>query len=482
MPYPKMRHQQALYDIRETLDKWALFWEQGAGKSKALVDHFMYLYEEGRVDALLMVAPPGCYKDWTKTGGGQKGHLEDHLTPEMLSKTRMLTYAAKTAKTKKAEAERDALIAYDGPVVLCMTYPGIYTKGGRAFAKEFLQKRKVFYGLDEARRIKKPNGRLSNLVVASGDLADYKWIMTGTPVSNGPLDAWKIMKFVDKEFWTPHGLKSYTAFKNFFGVWRAGVSPGGRNFEFCVGYKNLHILQEILATASSRVLTSQVMELPPKVYKQQFFSLTPKQRRVYDEMEKEHIVMFGDDREATAEHTLTRILRVQQITSNYIPIDDEDGEMEIIDPSCNPRMECFLDKIEDIPGKRIVWALFNQDINMLMEKLGKCAVQYDGQISQEQRDINEERFISDDEVTTMVSKQQVGGEGKNWQFAPHMLYYNCASDLNLRDQSERRNWRKGATQRTFYWDFVAEDTINVKHIKDLVDKQMVSDTILGDER
>ena len=482
MPYKRMIHQERLYERRKDIHNFALFWEQGAGKSKALIDQAMYLYNDNLIDGLLVVAPPGCYGDWTKTGGIQKGHLEDHLTSEVLEKTRMLTYTAKGAGTKASAAKRKALLEHEGLAVLCMSYSNIYTKGGRAFAREFLEKRTCFYGLDESRRIKNPNGKQSNLVVASSTLAPYRWIMTGTPVSNGPLDIWKQMKFIDKDFWTPHGLKSFTAFKNMFGIWRTGTSSQGRNFEFCVGYKNLHILHEIIAPFCDRVLTNEVMELPEKNYYSRFFDLTPKQREVYDEMEKEFIVQFPNGTEATAEHQLTRLLRAVQITSNYIPIDDSNGVMEIIDKNCNPRMECFLDDIEDVPGKRIVWAEFNQDVDMIMDRLGKCAVRYDGQVTVEQRVENEERFIGDDTVTTIVSKQRVGGEGKNWQFAPSMFYYNCQSDLDARLQSERRNWRKGATQKTSYNDYVANNTINVKHIADLVKKQKDANVILGDNR
>lgn len=482
MPYKRMIHQAKLWKRRKDIHCFALFWEPGAGKSKALIDQAIYLYEAGLIDAVLVVAPPGCYKDWTKMNGPQKGHLEDHLTPEVLEKTLIHTYISKTAGTKASKAQREALLSHKGLSFLCMSYHNIYTKAGRAFAREFLEHRTCFYGLDESRRIKNPNGKHSNLVVASSTLAKYRWIMTGTPVSNGPMDIWKQMKFIDKEFWTPHGLKSFTAFKNMFGIWRTGTSSRGRNFDFCVGFKNLHILHDIVAPYSDRVLTKDVMELPPRNYYAKHFELTPRQREVYDAMETEFIVMFGDGAEATAEHHLTRLLRAVQITSNYIPIDDTNGVMEIIDKKRNPRMECFLDKIEDIPGKRIVWAEFNQDIDMIMDRLGKEAVRYDGQVPEDERVENENRFIGDDTVTTIVSKQSVGGIGKNWQFAPNMLYYNCQSDLDKRIQSGRRNWRKGAVEKTNYWDFVAVDTINVKHIADMVKKQKNADVILGDKR
>ena len=60
---PYAHQREALhrsYDKRN----YAYFMEMGCGKSKVLIDNIVWLYEQGRIDTAVIVAPKGVYRNW----------------------------------------------------------------------------------------------------------------------------------------------------------------------------------------------------------------------------------------------------------------------------------------------------------------------------------------------------------------------------------------------------------------------------------
>ena len=61
---PTFAHQEK--DLEKSWDKevFAYFMEMGTGKSKVLIDNIAMLYDAGKINGVLIVAPKGVVKTW----------------------------------------------------------------------------------------------------------------------------------------------------------------------------------------------------------------------------------------------------------------------------------------------------------------------------------------------------------------------------------------------------------------------------------
>ena len=57
-------HQLDALEASWNKEVFAYFMEMGTGKSKVLLDNAAILYDKGDINALLLIAPKGVYKNW----------------------------------------------------------------------------------------------------------------------------------------------------------------------------------------------------------------------------------------------------------------------------------------------------------------------------------------------------------------------------------------------------------------------------------
>lgn len=464
------KHQEELYFRTRELPRYGVFWEQGCGKTKPMIDMAGHLTLKGKINGLLVLAPNGVHRNW----------VSDELPAHSNIPYTAFCYHSSKAGRKAHEQGLAELFLTpaDRLAVLAMSYDGFMTKAGKDAAHRFLEARRVLYILDEATRIKSPGAKRTKSVLASAKLAEFRRVLTGTPIANGPFDIFTIMKFLNLEFWKAYYLDSYFIFKNHFGIWKK-VKPGDTSPfapAFCVGYRNLEQLSEIISKHSSRVTKDQVLDLPPKLYSKRYFAMNREQLKAYDDLTNEFMTFLQGDL-VTAPLVITRLLRLQQVTSGYLPSDLGDPIYMLGDN--NPRLQLLEEVIEDVPHKAIIWAKFRLDIDKIMELLGDRAVRYDGKTGTDDRARAIEGFQRG-KIQFFVANPAAAGEGLTLHAARTVIYYNNSFKLSDRLQSEDRAHRIGQAHPVNYIDLVAEDTIDENVVKALVKKHDIATRVLGD--
>lgn len=485
------KHQRETFEETKELSEYAIFWEQGTGKTKLMVDTAGFLYQQGLIDAVLVVAPNGVHRNWVVD------EIPTHLPDGIYKEVRSHDYQSSKAPTKWHQAACDRVLKHQGFSWIAMSYEGFMTKAGKLFAKKFLTKRKVLYILDESSAIKTPGAKRTKTIVASGKYAPYRRILDGTPVTQGPFDVFTPMRFLDPMFWLARRIGSFAAFKQVFGVWRKGYNAKiEREYDELVGYKNLDRLQVMLKGISSRVLKKDVLDLPPKLYSSRYFEMTPDQWRHYKEIKNEFMTLLQGEFIA-APLAITRLLRFQQITCGYLP-SEETEKMHFIGTK-NPRLQVLEEILETTPHKAIIWARFIQDIDQIMKLLGKNAVRYDGQVSsaeraeaiarfQGRRPIMEngqrvgwEEVPEEEQVQFFVANPAAAGTGLTLHAAQTVVYYNNSFDLKQRLQSEDRAHRIGQKNAVQYIDIMAQETVDEHIANNLRKKVDIASQVTGDE-
>ena len=455
--------------LKKSSDKkvYALFMEMGTGKTKVALDNLAMLYDKGKVNGALIIAPKGVYKTWYSQE--IPTHLPSHIRHKLV-----LWQATINQKQKK---RLDTLFKTGVDLhILVMNVEAFSTTKGVEFARKFLNCHETFMVVDESTTIKNPGAKRTKNIINLAIHAKYRRILTGSPVTKSPLDLYKQCEFLD-----PYLLEhsSYYTFRSRYATMRT-ANFNGRSVQLVVGYKNLAELSEKLKPFSYRVLKDDCLDLPAKTYMKRIITLTPEQQKVYRQM-KQMALAEMNGKVITTMSALTQLMRLHQITCGHFKADDDS-----IQPIKNNRLSQLLEVLDELEGKAVIWAHYQFDVKTIVkaieEKYGeKSVVTYYGLTPNEIRQTNIERFQTKDETRFLVGTPQTGGFGITLTAASTMIYYSNGYDLEKRTQSEARIDRIGQKFPMTYIDILAEDTVDERIVKALRKKINIATQVMGEE-
>ena len=462
-------HQLKALEKSWAQDTYALFMEMGTGKSKVLVDNIAMLYDRGAIKGALVVAPKGVYKNWDSI------EFPVHM-PEHIEYTKVLW---EPTLTKKKQAELDTLFADDDKLkILIMNVEAFSTSKGLDFARSFLNifVGRALIGIDESTTIKNPTAKRTKNILKIGNLANYRRILTGSPVTKAPLDLYSQCAFLDKNHLNQG---SYYSFRTRYAEMVERYF-GGHRVKIVKNYINLKELEEKLKPFSYRVLKEACLDLPDKIYTKRRIEMTEDQQQIYNQLKRMAIALF-DDKLMTTQHVMTQLMRMHQVTCGHFKSDD--GEIKHLK---NNRVTALMQLLEETEGKVIIWATYVEDIKNIVTALKKAygdasTVEYHGSVDPTLRQDNIALFQQKNGPTRyFVGNPQTGGYGITLTAANTVVYYSNSYDLEKRLQSEDRAHRIGQTGSVTYVDLVAEKSIDDKIVKALRDKKDIANAIMGE--
>ncbi|CAB4164982.1 SNF2-related, N-terminal domain containing protein, partial [uncultured Caudovirales phage] len=374
-----MKHQLKALRLMNGRAGFALFMEQGTGKTWTLLADAERLFAAGRIDAMLVIAPKGVHTNWVRR------EIPQHMDAPLIAR------AWKSGAGKKTMAHIDEIIAQRQPGeelklrILSMNIDALNTEAGFIYAKRFLSCTRALMVIDESSRIKNPNSGRTKEIMRIHHLAEVRRIATGTPVTNAPMDVFAQMEFLESGLL---GTTSYRAFTAEYAdlldsasammMQMARRNPRAahaqivaRNADGTPRWRNLEKLQQLLAPHSFRVLKAECLDLPEKIYQQVFFDLSPAQQRAYDLLREELRIEVDtlDAPEIITVSKLAALMKLQQITSGFVITPQRDIQYVSED---NPRLAALLDLLEDVQGKIIVWARFKEELRAVAAALSKA--------------------------------------------------------------------------------------------------------------
>ncbi len=469
-------HQREIFDKHKDRAAFALFWEQGCGKTKPVIDNVAYLYEKDEVNGLLVVAPNGVHRNWITD------EIPVHMPDRLKGDIRTHIWQSNRSTTKWHQKAVNEVIDHKGLAVLAIGYEAFMSKAGKKAVWSFLKKRRCLFALDEAHNIKTPGAKRTMSMIAAAKHAPYRRLMTGTPIAQGPFDIYSQARWVNPSFWVDRGLPRFQSFKMRYGVWRTaeevmredGYDPG---FDQLLEYKNIAELHETLRWVGSRKTKDEVLDLPPKLYSKRYIELTKEQQRLYDSLVDTFEAELESGAIVEAPLAIVRLLRLQQIICGYIAT-EADEPIEMI-PGKNPRLDELLSVTDGLGHKAIIWGRFRKDIDLIMEALGDKAVRYDGAVDEMDRARAKEEFQKGD-AQFFVANPAAGATGLTLHAARTVIYYSNSFKMVDRLQSEDRAHRIGQEHPVNYIDLVAPGTIDEHIVGALRSKFDIATQITGD--
>lgn len=416
------RHQEIALSYLRSNNYFALFMEQGTGKTIPSLFRILDLLKSGKIENALVVAPKSALGAWERDI-----ELFDELDRDIL----------KSAIT---------LINYD--------------KVWRGDNKSPYYKKWGCIILDEAHCIKNRTSRRSKFLLKVATLSDYRYILTGTPISNGQLEnIWALYCFLDPylERGYPYSRifgGSYSKFQERYCILNMYHKPSS--------YIHVRELQEIINEHSYRVKKIECLDLPDKL-PDEIIKVDLLEKNLYKKLATESAIL---EYEILAENPLSRLVKLRQLASGYLPYKEyKDGSVE--DKILEVKSEKLTILQELIEGyeddkKLVIFAEFKYSIRKISELLSEMKIKYiilDG----DQKDKKIWRqFQTDKSIRVIVCQYQTASAGIDLFASDTIIYYEPTLRSNTLEQSRDRIHRTGQKNKCSYIHLLTRGTVEVE--------------------
>jgi SNF2 family DNA or RNA helicase len=353
----------------------------------------------------------------------------------------------------------------------------IYVVNYEQIANRYQDFIKVDYNVfvcDESTRIKNRDAIKNSAAIAMRDKAKYCWLMSGSMAPNGPEDYWNQFNIMDggaslgREHWLFMEM-THTA--------RHPYDREKKKYNEAITFweprpEGVQYVKERTRPLMLVYKIKDCIDLPEMKFITMKTELTAKQRKAYDEL-KDELCTVVDGEYVVAKNAVSALPKFSQITGGFVKNDQD----EIMAFPENPKMELLLEVIESIDKdeKFIIWAWFQHEVEAIYEALSKhgkknnYSVQmlYGGMQNKVSSRIKEFKGGS----RGLVANQAVLGHGHSFTFCHYMIFYSNPFDWELRFQAERRLPRIGQKDAMFVYDLVCKDTVDIKLLNVLHNKE-----------
>jgi len=455
-PYP---HQKTALEKMAGKPCFALFMEQGTGKTKVAIDSAGQRFCLNQITGVLVISPKGVHRQWVES------QLPRHCGVE---------YSAAYWPFKSKDDSIPASIKPSDKLAwFTINIEAINTDRGFKACNYFIaaHSERVLIIIDESHRIKNASSKSWKSADLLGKKVKHRLILTGTPIAKNLEDEWSQLKWLDERI---IGIRYISAFRNEYCI------MGGYENRQVIANKNIDRFKLKTEPLSFRATKDQIGILP-KAYESWQFELTNEQLRMIREIKRDLQTEIKNGQIATAANAAVRILRAQQISNGFIIDEDSTVHHLFKDPAENPRIKAMLEYVNSREGKIIIWCRFVQDILMIKKVLGDECVTYYGANDEEEREHAINSFLGEGGARFFVSNPAAGGTGLNLQGnCNDVLYYSNSDNSIHRWQSEDRNHRIGTNGAVTYTDLIAKFAIDKKILSNLRKKKSLSQMALDD--
>ena len=511
-------HQKLARNKFKDLDEIALFFEMGCGKSVTSLSIMIDKYKEGKIDSLLIVAPNDVHKQWFDDLCNEDALLSQILEQENVPCTGQII-GGRGGQKQFYDFDDDGKLH-----IVCVNIDTFSQPHKWEVIVDWVNKNKTAIIIDEATSIKNPNSKRSqrmlyefndvmkkrNTVLFSGKKPNtsVRCVLTGTPVSNGPMDLWSIMEFIKPNYFgrnyysfmnyygmhtklkldtgqqisvlltekTWHGIKGckdYAEAFNTFGCSEDTYMTVMHQDHYIGPYKHADELKQLLEPVAVFAKLTDCVDMPPVHYITKEVPLSDAQKACYNDMKHDLLATY-DDNVATAKNKLVVTLRLQQIASGFIM-----GHKEINPEDLDLPLWSDVESADeyDVTPDEVIWL---GDTNPKLEQLKRDVAELDKPLliltrfSAEAAKIYD--ILKDDyscmlftgwKTTGSIEKFKAGefqimvanttkiARGFNLQIAHTTIYYSNTFSMELRQQSEFRTFRMGQKYPCTYIDYVS---------------------------
>lgn len=428
-------YQKDVYAEAMNFNKYILNLEMGTGKSMISLLTMKKRMELGQIKRCLIIPCVASLKyNWQE-------EIRKHLGEESLVLGNRRNRKGRWSVKSNAEKLADLENLPQGSKWLITNVESFRDKNIKEAVKKLIKKGEIdALIIDEVHKLVSPRAQQTKAILSLAPLIPYTLLLTGTILLNRPTDLFVPLKLIDAE------TKSFTVFKNFYCI------MGGYGGYQIVGYKHLDELQHRLSEVSVRVRKEDVLDLPDKLFVEEYLEMENKQTKIYQQVLES--IVADIDKVVLNPNPLAQMIRLRQATADTSILSDSVAESVKFD-----RAESLIEDIVANGDSVLVFSNWSEVVDNLEARLtDKFSV---AKITGKVTDVEtqKEKFNEDDcHILLMTTK--AGGTGHTFNKATYIIFLDepwTSADLQ---QAVARCHRIGQTKPVTIYTLMCKDTID----------------------
>lgn len=434
--------------------------EMGCGKTLTTIAVAGALYNLGKIDRVLVVAPTSVCSVWphdlnqfatfpweARVLLGDKKKRLKALNELENWPFKALRIAVINYESTHREGIFEALAAYKPDLIVC----------------------------DESQRIKNPSAAQSKALHKLGDAAPFRMILSGTPVQNNAVDLYSQYRFLDPAV---YGANFY-AFKNRYCI------MGGYGQHQIVGYRNMDELVEKEHSVAYRVTKEECLDLPQQTFINRYVQFADAEQAIYEQLRKSSFLELETGENVTATTILTMYLRLMQLTGGFLTADESTRPKQVNTAKLDALADIVDDYVVDAGKKLVIFARFRAEIAAIENLLRLRKIQYGsiyGDVPMEERGKIVEDFQTNPDTKVFVAQIQTAGLGITLHAASTAVFYSYDYNYANYAQALARIHRIGQHLPVTYIHLVVDGSIDEKILAALENKEDMAKTVVDSWR
>jgi len=447
-------HQIEGVKFGNTHDRWLLGDEQGLGKTKQVIDIACSRKQTHNYKHCLIICGVNGLKwNWVN-------EVAIHSNEQAFILGQRTTRTGKVKIGSTADKLNDVKNIKDIKEYFIIT--NVETLRDKTISEELAKL--CFNGelpmvaIDEIHKCKNPASQQGKGILRLQPLC--RIAMTGTPVMNTPMDMYIILRWLGFE---KHSFSQFKAHHCIFG--------GFGGYEV-VGYKNMEEIEEQLKDMMLRRLKDDVLDLPEKVYINEYVDMDNKQAQIYREVTAD--IKSNIDQITVSPNPLAALIRLRQATGYTGILSSTIKESAKLD-----RLEELVEDIVANNRKCLVFSNWTQMTDVVQERLAKYnPAVITGETSDAERMSMVTKFQNDNTCNVIVGTIGAMGTGLTLTAGTSVIFLDEPWTMAAKQQAIDRCHRIGTTQKITIHTILCKDTID-ERIHDIVEKKgLMSDALI----
>ena len=434
--------------------------EMGCGKTLTTIAVAGALYNLGKIDRVLVVAPTSVCSVWPHDLNQFAAFPWEARV--LLGDKRKRLKALNELKNWPFKALRIAVINYES------THRDGIFEALAAYRPDLIV-------CDESQRIKNPSAAQSKALHKLGDAAPFRMILSGTPVQNNAVDLYSQYRFLDPAV---YGANFY-AFKNRYCI------MGGYGQHQIVGYRNMDELVEKEHSVAYRVTKEECLDLPQQTFINRYVQFTDAEQAIYEQLRKSSFLELETGENVTATTILTMYLRLMQLTGGFLTADESTRPKQVNTAKLDALADIVDDYVVDAGKKLVIFARFRAEIAAIENLLRLRKIQYGsiyGDVPMEERGKIVEDFQTNPDTKVFVAQIQTAGLGITLHAASTAVFYSYDYNYANYAQALARIHRIGQRLPVTYIHLVVDGSIDEKILAALENKEDMAKTVVDSWR
>ena len=324
----------------------------------------------------------------------------------------------------------------------------------------------TFIAVDESQRAKRHGNVSSRRIAQLRNSAEYKVILSGTPMDKQQFDLWGQMRFVKPDlFGTNWGdfTDSY-------------LKPTGfelRNWRFKKGM--LDVFMEEITPWVIRISLEEAGILRPKIIPVRI-SLLGTQREIYDTYENDLIVEYKELKLIT-DLKLTHKIKLAQMTGGHVK--DKEGIVHEIGRAKERRLIYLMEKNKP---PMVVFCKYTHELHRLKIRISR-EFDFDrvellyGKVKDTEKDFARTRLLTEfqeGKIDVLICQEKTGGVGVDMYVADYGFLYSTGFSFINFDQVTARLTHKDRDTSPILYMLIAKNTVDEDIYSSLQSKKSVS--------